>query len=254
MLIFSNPFFSIEGQKERLKNVGNTLVAAVTGKGVQSNTGQKQVDAVLGYAASNPFVTAAVGAAAYNPSALASAAKSGYGALSPTAKLATVVAAPVVVGAVVSNPGLVSKAGKAPSDLARFGSDLGEFAEDPTLSGAKQILSNSPLISGGIALGGAALIGGGIAGTLATIANTSAIKKNTQSSTLPASLPSGVTSSPSVLTGGGVGSPIPLTPETMVIGREVTSGSVARRVKARRAQRQSVSVRILNQNTYIGAR
>lgn len=60
MGIFDNPFFSIAGQKERLTNVYETLKAAVTLQGVQSNTGIKPVDVVLSSAASNPYLTAAV--------------------------------------------------------------------------------------------------------------------------------------------------------------------------------------------------
>lgn len=57
--IFQNKFLSVAGQKERIANVGNTLKAAVTLRGVQSNTGNKTVDTVLSAAASNPYLTAA---------------------------------------------------------------------------------------------------------------------------------------------------------------------------------------------------
>lgn len=251
MVTFSNPFFSIAGQKERLANAGNTVLAAITGKGVVSNTGQKQVDAVLGFAASNPFLTAVAGAIAANPSAAAGTLKAGYAALSPGAKVASVVAAPVVVGAVASNPKLITKTAKAPSELASFGSDLGNLLEDPSLSNAAQVVKNSPLISAGIAAGGAALIGGGIAGTIATIQNTKAIKKNTATSTNPVSSP-GLPPIAATSPGGGAGSMVPLTRETMVLGREVSSGSTVRRVRRSKPRSNAVSVRILNQNTYIG--
>lgn len=81
MALFQSNFFSFAGQKERLSNVVQTVKAAVTGKGVQSNTGVGAVDKVLSTAASNPFVTAGVvaagvSAAGYAPTATGSLAKS----------------------------------------------------------------------------------------------------------------------------------------------------------------------------------
>jgi len=61
--IFQNKFLSVAGQKERLKNVVQTIKSAVTGSGVQSNIKSNVVNKVLSTAASHPFITAGVAAA-----------------------------------------------------------------------------------------------------------------------------------------------------------------------------------------------
>lgn len=61
---FTNRFFSIAGQRERISNVGQTLKAAVTLRGVQANTGNRTTDTILSAAASNPYLTAFIPAAA----------------------------------------------------------------------------------------------------------------------------------------------------------------------------------------------
>jgi hypothetical protein len=81
MALFQSNFFSWSGQKERLSNVAQTIKAAVTLQGVQSNTGNRAVDKVLSSAASNPYATAAViatgvSAAGYKATASGALAKS----------------------------------------------------------------------------------------------------------------------------------------------------------------------------------
>lgn len=74
MAIFKNKFFSVAGQKERLANVGKTVVSAVSPGGkVQSNTGLSIIDKPLSAVASHPFISAGVAAAAvtYAPAAVA---------------------------------------------------------------------------------------------------------------------------------------------------------------------------------------
>lgn len=57
--IFSNPFFSLAGQKERLLNVVDTFKSIVTGKPIQANTSSPTVNKALVAAASHPLATAA---------------------------------------------------------------------------------------------------------------------------------------------------------------------------------------------------
>jgi hypothetical protein len=197
MSIFENSFFTLEGQKERLANVKNTLVAAVTGKGVQSNTGNATVDKVLSAAASNPLTTAAL----ITPVNTLSAAKAGFSARSSGAKVAVVAASPVVLGAAIANPKIVSKAAQTPANLAQFGSNIGEFSANPTWAGAKQIAQDNPVITGATVLGGGLVIGKGAAGILSTAANTAAVRANTNVSsdwtkTLENATTSGFVSSP----------------------------------------------------------
>jgi len=249
VLKFNSPFLSIAGQKERLANVGNTLLAAVTGKGVKSNTGQKTVDKVLGAAASNPFVTALPVAVARAPVAAATAGKAAIASLTPKQAVIAAVATPVVIGAVASNPKLIGKAAKAPSELARFGADAGQLIADPSIDNAKQLLKESPLIAGGIALGTAAAVGGGAVAALSNLATRQAIEDNTDailntSSPALAALPELGTGSPSA---------IPITPATQVIGRPASSSVTGRRKARKKPEGTNVRIQLLNQNTYIEA-
>lgn len=183
MGIFENSFFSVAGQLERLANVGNTLVAAVTGKGVQSNTGIKVVDQVLSTAASNPFSTAAIAATVVNPAGAVNAVKSVFTALPTSAKVISIVATPVVVGAVVENPKIAVEAAKTPSKLANFGSNASALLANPSVDNLKTLVKENPVIAAGTALAGAAVVGGGLglaANTAATYFNTQSTNKNTQ--------------------------------------------------------------------------
>lgn len=180
MSIFENSFFSIEGQKERLGNVVDTLKAAVTGQGVQSNTGNKTADAVLSAAASNPFTTAAAGAVVAAPGAAAAALKAGFSALPASGKVATVIAAPVVAGAVIANPNIAKEAAKTPSKLSQFGSNIGEFSKNPSVDSATTIFKDNPILTSAAVIGTGIVVGKGASSLIATAANTSAIRKNTE--------------------------------------------------------------------------
>ena len=174
--IFKNKFLSTAGQKERLQNVGSTLKAALTGQGVQSNTGVKAVDKVLSAAASNPFTTAAV----VTPANTLGAAKAGFQALSTGGKVATVAAAPVVASVVLTSPDTIKKAASAPRSAAQFGSNVTEFINEPSVERAKDIVRDNPIIAGGAAALGIGALGAGTAGLIGTAINTRATKQNTE--------------------------------------------------------------------------
>jgi len=255
MALFASPFFSKAGQVERLRNVGSTLKASLTGKGVVANTGNATANKVIGAAASNPYVTALGGAVAYAPKAAIGAASAGFSSLSTTGKVATVVAAPIAVSAIISNPKIATSVAKTPSGLANLGGNIAEFAENPSLEGAKGVFLENPVLASGALLGAGLAVGSGVTGLVATGLNTRAIRENTQATLAsPAeSIDSPATFIPSS-SAGGASSMIPYTQETQVIGRETRTG-VSRRRKARKAvDGQKVNVKILNQNTYIGGR
>jgi hypothetical protein len=196
MGIFENPFFSWQGQVERLTNVGNTLYAAVTGQGVKSNTGVAAVDQVLSTAASNPFVTAGVIATAVNPSGavalgktvisaskpVVSAVGTEFGKLSTGAKIFTAVAVPMSVMTVAKSSTLQSSLINAPSKINTFTSNVANVIDNPSLSSAKQLLKDNPVLTSAVVLAGAATVGGGLgllANTVATGLNTQSTNKNT---------------------------------------------------------------------------
>jgi len=258
--IFQNPLLSIAGQKERLANVGSTLKSAVTGQGVRANTSSPKVNAVLSAAATNPYTSALAIAVGANPSNALSAARAGFTALPTSGKVLTVAATPLVASALVSQPKAASIILSAPSAAARFGGNASDFIANPTLQGAKKVASESPLITGALALGTVATIGSGLSGTIATALNTQAVKKNTQASTnaLPTSPP---ISTAIPVEAKAANTMVPITPATQVIGREasVTSPrarSTRKRALARKPVTNTVRVQIVNQNrnSYIGRR
>jgi hypothetical protein len=95
-------------------------------------------------------------------SAVAGAAKS---IIPKTAKgkVIAAVAAPIATGAIIREPTKTATTLiNAPSELAQFGGDIASFAAAPSMSSAKNIFKESPLIS-------TALIGAGVAGAGAAV-------------------------------------------------------------------------------------
>jgi len=187
MSIFQNSFFSLSGQKERLDNVKNTLISAVTGK-VQSNTGIKPVDTVLSTAASHPFITATAlwGGATPMGNKVASTVGTKIASSYAQAGIVTQVAVPatgIVVGsALLNSPKLANKVLDTPSALSNFGANVGKFAEEPTVANAKSIATGNPIITGAVATVGAVAVGSAVTGAYTTYANTKAVRENTQAS------------------------------------------------------------------------
>jgi len=257
MSIFATPFFSIQGQKERLTNVGRTLKAAFTGEEISAFTSSPRANAVLETAAENPLTTALIGAAAASPLTAARAAGAGLSALPTSGKVALTGAALVVTPAVIQNPKIAVEAGKAgaqlPRELAKLGSDVGEFSKNPTLENARAAIEESPVILGALVTAGAAATGIGIGSVLnaaATRENTAALRESNELLVSPVS-----PSLPAVAGPSNLPASQPVTQETQVLGRQA-GGTPARRSRRKAAPKgdQRVSVRVVNQNNFIGGR
>lgn len=249
-----------------VKNILPTVKAALTGQGVTANTGNKTADKVLSAAASNPYATAAVVATLAAPAAALGTAKAigSAATASTTGKIATVAAVPVAVGFVVSSPKKTTKAiATAPAALSNFGANVGEFVEQPSIEKAKDIVAENPIISAGLLAAGAVAAGKLATGAATSIANTLAVQKNTKvaeklletTATTPTYV-SDVLAAESnqliPLSSNKSVSAVPLTPETQVIGKAVTTKSVAKRKRTplkryNGGQRQSLRVNIFNQ-------
>lgn len=173
--LFENKFLSGAGQKERLANIGATLKAAVTGKGVKSNTGSKVVDTVLSKAASNPFGTAALAAVAVSPSTALAAVKT-----APKTTIAATLAAPIVTSIAVSNPkGTAQTIGQA-SNLSQDVSNFaGNIASIKSGSDVLTTIEENPVLSAATVIG-AGLVVKGAVGAAATAINTEAVRENTK--------------------------------------------------------------------------
>lgn len=166
-------------------------------------------------------------------------------------KVIAAVAAPVVIGAVAEQPGKSLKAVvSAPGELAQFGGDVANLLADPSLANLKEVVTESPLISAGLAAvgvvaGGSAILGAvqsqrtikaieGIGGSIPTDAVQAL--PYTPPQTLPSTAPS---------------SKIPLTPQTQEVG------ATARRKRRKSSIKQPsmiqrVTVNLQNKSLKIG--
>jgi len=214
-------------------------------------------DIVLGTAgiASTVVGGAAIGGAA-KAGTLAPKALAIGKALIPTTvkgKVIAAVAAPVVIGAVAKEPvKSITTAAKAPGELAQFGGDIASFAANPSLSSAKQIVTESPILSAATGL----IVAGGaiktLAPAIATARQTEAIQEQTEA------IRGGV----SVVDKSGEfkalpvaenNAPVPQTPQTQKIS------STTAKKRTRRAKKavvpsvnQRVNVIVANRNTSVG--
>lgn len=166
MSIFQNNFFSLEGQKERLQNVANTLKSALTLKGVQSNTGIKPIDTALSNLASNPYLTALGGSILSKPSIATQAIKEVSTGIASTTlnyvktkPLQTMIGGSLVAGVLTSNPKIIKD---IPTSSFKVGQDIGNITANPSISGLKDFASKHPFVTGAlITAGGVGLLKGG---------------------------------------------------------------------------------------------
>lgn len=204
MGLFTNPFLSLAGQKERLINAGKSIAGAVQNIGSTLTLGaipkvKFEGNVIATKIAQNPVQTAAVIATVANPAGAVAAAKlvatkaaaavkSVVSSLSPTQKVLAAVATPIAAGAIVSSKKLQSGIATAPSSLANFGSNIGKLVDKPSIKAAKELITENPVLTGITAAGALAVVGGGIglaANTIATMRNSSATAKNSQIMEVP---------------------------------------------------------------------
>lgn len=200
---------------------------------------------------------------------VANAAKS----LIPTTvkgKVIAAVAAPVVLGAVASKPVESAKAAiNAPLALGNFGANVANFASNPSISNAKTIISENPIISSGVAIGAALAAGSAVTGVLSTIStkqNTKAVLENTKAMSSSETLPTTPISNkyPGVLYVSDVAAPtktttstsslVPVTPQTTVVSNVKATKkrkSVAKKQYQNITQRVNVLVNSNNTKRYL---
>jgi hypothetical protein len=194
-------------------------------------------------------------------SAVAGSAASALGRTSVGTKLALGVAVPVAAGVILNDPKTVSRTA---GGIANFESNLYQLGKNPSLQNAQTIFKENPIIA--TAATGAALLAVGGVGAAASAINTAVTKGNTNAvnrandialsaGSMPSSSPSVGSGLPIPINSEATGNPeptdTPLTAETQVIGKEVKTGGVRRARRMRPRSRESNSIKILNQNTYI---
>jgi len=85
-------------------------------------------------------------------------------------KIVAAVATPIVVGAVTSQPlGTAKTIAKAPGELAKFGAGIADLAANPSAETAKNLITESPLLTAGAALLTAGILGKGALLTAAAV-------------------------------------------------------------------------------------
>ncbi len=198
------------------------------------------IKAAAGYSA------ALVGAAVAAVPAASAAIVTGVKAIIPATakgKVIAAVAAPVVVGAVVREPTkAIQTAIKAPSELAQFGGDVASFAVNPSLETAKQVITESPLISTGVGLLATGAAIAKIAPAIASIKQTEAIQEQTKAL-------EGLSITPESKT--GIAPQTPITPATQPLIATAGNGTTTtrkRRYTKAKPQQISQRVNIIMQN------
>lgn len=187
MVTFNNPFATSTGVKERLQNVVDVFSIALnpfSKDKVTSSFSDPTLKAATEFASNNPYSTAALVATPFSGAARGAIVNAVSGA-STKAKViggaATIVAAPLVATSERARVATIKAAGAvSPESLARLGGQTGEFIDNPTKEGGKELIQQNygALIAGA---GAAVLVGGvGAAGALSTIQNTRAVKENTK--------------------------------------------------------------------------
>ena len=91
---------------------------------------------------------------------------------------------PIVASAVYNDPKLIVS---APSNVLNFQSDVGKLIADPNLENAKELITESPVISSLVAGATIASVGYGASSLISSYMNTQAVKENTQATVSNAS-------------------------------------------------------------------
>jgi len=156
---------------------------------------------------------------------------------STSGKVAAVVAAPVVVGIVSSAPKETAKAAiEAPSELAKFGSDIGQLIKEPSIANVKELVKESPIIT---ALATAVVGGSAVKAAIPAISGIltkEAIEEQTEvlkSIAIPSQVP---TSSKEVASPAGSASLVPTTPQTQNLITSTTE-TVSTRKRKKKVQK-----------------
>ena len=183
-------------------------------------------------------------------------------------KVIAAVATPVVAGAVLKQPAKAAETIlNAPSSLANFGGNAAELIANPSLSNAKTLIKENPVVATLAGAGAVAAIGGGVglaANTVATFVNSRATKANT------AATLGGDTTTPEdtginvidksgqfrimPVEQGAIAPATPITPQTQKVSK---SGTVRRRKRKSKSSvptsiSQRVNVVVANKNTTTG--
>lgn len=171
---------------------------------------------------------------------------------SPIGKIALGTTGLLAGGAFIAQPKLVSSAVvKTPSSIVNVGGNVANLISDPSIKNATNIFTENPIVASGLAVAGLVATGALTGGVVSTLLNTSAIKENTAATLSNFSSSNNIPVEYATISGTS-GSNVPLTPETQVLGKAVTSSSTRSVVKRKKQVpqmiKQSVKVNVLTAN------
>jgi hypothetical protein len=188
------------------------------------------------------YATAVLGAGAVAAKGVAGAAS----ALIPETlkgKVIAGIAAPVVLGAVISKPSeTLGAVAELPSGLANVGANLAGLATDPSLANVKALVTENPVIVGAAAAAAAVLGAKALLPAIATARQTEAIQEQTKAI-------EGATASmgaaPAVIkTGETIAPTAPVTPKTERVVTTAAKTSGKKRKSSLKAPTQNISQRV----------
>lgn len=246
--------------------IGNVITAGlekVTGKKYGRSTAAELSETtagkVLGTAIAGTAAALGTAVIATTPVLSAAAAKVGSKAVSVAKAnpIKTAIAAPIITGAVISQPEKAAKAiVETPFQLGNVGANIANLAASPSIEGVKELVTENPVIVGTAIAAGTALGIKGVAQAAATFGQTQAIQAQTQAikeitpsgiTTLYAT-PSGITTLPSYEDDYAEKTPLSkvTTPmeETYNIEEKPKKATKRKKKKALEPRRQTISQRV----------
>lgn len=183
---FENPFFSIEGQKERFSNVGSVLKASFGSGTVSADIKQPLIKSAVEYVANNPYTSMALlgGGGSIATAAIKKATTTTFGTI------ATIGAGSAAIGYVATNPNSVAPLIEhAPSIEKAFsiGQQAGELMKPNTnLTTTEKVttfVKNNPVLTaaaGAAGLYGAVKLAPSVSTAISNLSTRSQIKKQTE--------------------------------------------------------------------------
>lgn len=167
-------------------------------------------------------------------------------------KVIAAVAAPIVVGAVASNPvGTAKAVASTPSALANVGSNVGNLIANPSVANAKALVAENPVIVGGAVATAAVAGAAAIIPTIVNYENTKAVKENTAATIGSGSEVSVIDKSQGYFDKpASNNAPTPTLPSTSTISSGTTAKRKKRKANAKPSQiiSQRVNIAIANRN------
>lgn len=225
----------------RIKTFGTESKAVVGAVIVGTAAAAIAAPAIIGSAGGGRAIASSVGKAV-----LANPGKATVAALGGT----------VIAGRIADKPTRVTQ---APVAVGTFASNVFKASKNPSSENIKNVFKESPVIATGAAIIAAGTLGSGLIAAGSAAANLAASKKTViqgPAREIIFSNPSPNAGLPenSMVTSGSPAPNEPITPATQVIGRPASTGS-KRQKRKKTGTSSNVSIRLLNQNTYIqGAR